>query len=159
MKGKTVGLIRSILKKWGVLGVLMLSACTSTMVKLPDLNAALKSITGMDEPSYDVAYTDLNRDGLKDAVVLLKGRQWCGSGGCTMMIFVNDGDHYQFLSKSTVTSPPILLAPEQHNGWQDLVVWSNGKGPVTMRYDGRKYPRNPSMQASRKIKTGQVLIE
>lgn len=36
---------------------------------------------------YLEAWRDLNGDQIKDAVVLLQGKEWCGSGGCTMLIY------------------------------------------------------------------------
>ncbi|MGF1694383.1 hypothetical protein L4D20_12075 [Vibrio kyushuensis] len=110
-----------------------------------DIAPHVSSATEESEPDYDVAYVDLNGDQLDDAVVLMKGINWCGSGGCTMFIFKNRGDDFQLISKSTVTRKPISVANTETLGWKDLTVWSRGKGLVLMSFDGQKYPRNPSL--------------
>ncbi len=32
------------------------------------------------QPTFNVAFNDLNQDGVEDAIVLLSGQDWCGSG-------------------------------------------------------------------------------
>lgn len=89
---------------------------------------------------------DLNGDGHEDAIVLLSGTDWCGTGGCTMLIFKNDRSGYLLLSRSTVTRSPIRVSPAITNGWKDLIVSTRGVGDALMQFDGSAYPGNPSMQ-------------
>jgi len=103
--------------------------------------------------TFRYALTDLD-DGLSDAIVLLSGHEWCGSGGCTMLVFHGTKEGFTFLSGSTITSAPIRVLPEKAHGWRTLIVFSKGKGDVLMRFDGRRYPLNPSMQP--KATAGQV---
>ena len=124
----------------------MIFGCSNQADLKPDLQQSISEATQESEPVFSVGYADLNGDGLEDAVVFLKGMQWCGSGGCTLMIFENLGDNYQLISKSSVTSTPISVAKTENNGWKDLVVWSRGKGLVVMKFDGDKYPYNPSLE-------------
>lgn len=52
-----------------------------------------------DQSLFDVAFDDLNVDGQDDAIVL-KRQEWCGSGGCTMLIFKGKSNQeFEFLSK------------------------------------------------------------
>ncbi len=100
-----------------------------------------------ERPSFRHALVELNGDGQPDAIVLLQGTEWCGSGGCTMLVFrgtANGG--FGFVSRSTITYEPIRLLPERTKGWNTLVVYSKGKGDVLMRFDGTRYPLNPSLQ-------------
>jgi uncharacterized protein YecT (DUF1311 family) len=96
-------------------------------------------------PEFDYALTDLNGDGKADAIVLLRGSQWCGTGGCTLLIFKGKQEGFEFISNSTISSH-IRVSPEKRNGWKTLVVYTKGIGDVVMPFNGAKYPSNPSMQ-------------
>src|SRR5262245_44169381 len=39
------------------------------------------------QPTFRHALIDLDGDGRPDAIVLLRSQDWCGSGGCTMLVF------------------------------------------------------------------------
>lgn len=96
---------------------------------------------------FEVAYADLNNDGIKDGIVLLEGANWCGSGGCTLLIFEGlENGEYRLASKSTVASAPIYVLEATTNGWSDLSVYTHGKGQVMMKWGGSNYPSNPSLQ-------------
>lgn len=95
-------------------------------------------------PSFRHALTDLNGDRQQDAVVLLLGPGWCGSGGCTLLILKGAKDRFALVSSTSVTLEPIRQARDRARGWSNLIVHSRGRGDVVMRYDGRRYPGNPS---------------
>ena len=123
----------------------MVVGCSHQSYLLPQLQQSVSAITQESDPLFSNGYADLNNDGLDDVLVYLQGPQWCGSGGCTLMVFQNLGSSYTFISKSTVTRTPISVAKTTHNGWHDFIVWSRGTGFVLMQYDGDKYPHNPSL--------------
>ncbi|MUJ23615.1 hypothetical protein [Aliivibrio fischeri] len=135
------------MKYWWILFSLFLFGCNEEAHEIPDINQAVSLISQENKPNFDVGYADLNSDGLDDAIVMLKGMNWCGSGGCTVLIFQNTGSDFTFISKSTVTGSPIRIAETKTSGWNDIIVWSKGKGSVLMRFDGESYPSNPSMQS------------
>lgn len=99
-----------------------------------------------DTPMFRQAFTDLDGDGHVDAVVLLSSPAWCGSGGCNMLVFHGTKDGFTFVSSSTITNEPIRVSSEKTSGWRTLIVYSRGKGDVLMRFDGKRYPLNPSTQ-------------
>ena len=107
-----------------------------------------------ERPPFRQALTDLNADGQVDAIVLLLGSSWCGSGGCNMLVFRGTNDGFTFVSASTITNEPIRVSPENTQGWKTLIVHSKGKGDVLMQFNGTHYPLNPSLQS--KATTGQV---
>jgi hypothetical protein len=112
-------------------------------------------------PPLRYALSDLDGDGHADAIVLLLGRDWCGSGGCTMLIFRAVNDRFDFVSGSTITGQPIRVSSEKTNGWRTLIVFSKGKGDVTMHFNGKRYPLNPSLQpkaAPAEVSAAQVVI-
>jgi hypothetical protein len=97
-----------------------------------------------------VDYIDLNGDGERDALVILVGSNWCGSGGCTLKVFHGHDGHYHSVSTSTLIRTPIAVSDRKTNGWRDLIVEVSGGGissrKVALKYDGKKYPANPSLQ-------------
>jgi hypothetical protein len=111
-------------------------------------NYIYRNITDVvSDETFRFALQDLNGDGRADAIVLLTGREWCGSGGCTMLIFMGAEDGYSFVSKITITSPPIRISNNRVRGWRTLIVSSKGKGNVALRLNKSfQYPTNPSMQ-------------
>ena len=109
---------------------------------------------------YLETWTDLNGDQIKDAVVLLQGAEWCGSGGCTMLIYHAKNDHsLTLVTKTTVTNTPIYQLSSTHNGWSDLSVYSKGVGQVKLSFDGKSYPSNPSLEKSYQIQKADQQLE
>lgn len=116
-----------------------------------------------DKTQYLSAFHDLNQDGQSDAVVLLQGLNWCGSGGCTLLIYQGlPNQQFKLVNKTTVTNPPVYVSQQKSHGWKNLIVQSRGLGAVQLTFDGTAYPSNPSLlpalttqQASEKM---QLLI-
>ncbi|MGF2636754.1 hypothetical protein ACQUFW_10370 [Acinetobacter johnsonii] len=68
------------------------------------LKLAIQAYT-QDQSDYQTSLYDLNQDGIDDAVVLLSGMEWCGSGGCTLLVFQGLANgSFQPHSKMTVSS-------------------------------------------------------
>jgi len=107
-----------------------------------------------ERPPFRHALTDLNADGQADAIVLLLGSSWCGSGGCNMLVFRGTKDGFRLVSASTITTGPIRVSTENTQGWKTLIVYSKGRGDVLMQFNGTHYPLNPSLQSKATI--GQV---
>lgn len=96
---------------------------------------------------YQYAFYDLNQDGIQDAIVMLKGTNWCGSGGCTVLVYQGmSRDKFQPHSKMTVADVPIVALNSKTQGWSDLSVYSRGSGQVILKFNGRSYPANPSLE-------------
>lgn len=108
---------------------------------------------------------DLNDDGKSEVVVYLVGSYTCGSGGCTALIFTQNGQDYRLVSRHTVVNAPILVTPQKTAGWKDLVMLVSGGGAkqqyTRTRFNGRTYPGNPSVQPAVPANTtlqGQALV-
>ena len=115
-------------------------------VATAQLEKAISDVT-KDDSTYQLAYADLNRDGIDDALVLLEGSNWCGSGGCTLLVFEGiENGNFKLNSKSTVASATIYVIEQDSTGWSDLSVYSKGTGQVMMKWGGSNYPSNPSLQ-------------
>jgi len=144
------------------LSALVVAGCQTTSSTLqeatatPQLASAIKAFT-KDDSSYQVAYADLNNDGINDSIVLLEGANWCGSGGCTMLVFEGlEGGDFKLASKSTVASAPIYVLEKDSNGWSDLSVYTKDKGQVMLKWGGSNYPSNPSLQPTLIIDSKEV---
>ena len=141
-----------------LLGTLLLLSPTLALAgNIPALEMAIKAWTKESTIStYKYAFVDLNDDGNDDAVVLITDNQYCGSGGCSFVIFTGEAGGFKLVSSSTTTREPILLLPEKKKGWHTLSVLISGggakPGQVLMRFNGTKYPGNPSMQPRAKNK-------
>jgi hypothetical protein len=108
----------------------------------------LEHITAVESAeTFRFALPDLNGDGHPDAIVLMSGRAWCGSGGCTMLVFRGVRNRFDFVSRSTVTNPPIRISKRTVRGWRTLIVGTGGIGNVLLSVDsGLRYPPNPSVE-------------
>jgi hypothetical protein len=115
---------------------------------------------------FTYALVDLNGDGKPEAVVYLMGNDWCGSGGCTTLILVRDGDSWRLLTKVAISRPPIRVLVTKSNGWRSIGVWVQGGGiqpgyEAELRFDGKTYPANPSTLSARPVTgtpDGETLI-
>ena len=113
----------------------------------PALAVAVRTFAGgPEDPSFRHSFAALNGDRSPEALVLLSGSKWCGSGGCTLLVFRQVRGKFVLASRITVTQTPIRVLPESTHGWKTLIVYSKGRGNVLLRFDGNRYPLNPSMQ-------------
>jgi hypothetical protein len=107
---------------------------------------AVRVYTSSEAPSYRQLSVHLSHSLQPEAVVLLTGQNWCGSGGCTLLVFRKVREKFTLVSRSTVTGTPIRVLAETSRGWKALIVHSKGRGNVLLRFDGTRYPLNPSLQ-------------
>ncbi|MBW3698552.1 hypothetical protein EK599_23030 [Vibrio sp. T187] len=102
--------------------------------------------TSPDDTQYRWLTYDLNGDGNDE---LLAQLDWCGTGGCTLLIFENHQNQWRFNSRITQVKGSITLGNKQQHGWQDLLFNISGGGAVPaqhkLSYDGVSYPLNPSV--------------
>lgn len=128
----------------------------SQMTEKQGLKLAVQAYT-QDQSDYQTRLYDLNQDGIDDAVVLLSGMEWCGSGGCTLLVFQGLANgSFQPHSKMTVSSTPIYALSSQTQGWRDLSVYTRGLGQVILKYNRKSYPSNPSLASKYTANLKQV---
>ncbi len=96
---------------------------------------------------------DLNGDSINEIFAGLTGPYFCGSGGCTIYLFNNDGT---VLTRFTVADYPIVVSDSKTMGFKDLIIKSNGQNHL-VKFDGKKYPSNPSMEPVLKLIPGDGL--
>jgi hypothetical protein len=96
---------------------------------------------------------DLNGDGKNEIFVGLTGPYFCGSGGCSILLLDNHGN---LVTGFTVARYPVIIDKVKTNGWNDLFIHSGGKDRI-IKFDGKKYPSNPSNQPALKVIPGDGL--
>lgn len=130
------------------------------------MRAFLQTFDAELKDRFIAALADLNGDGNPEAIVYLTSNDWCGSGGCTMLILKQDGDSWRLLTEVSITKPPIRVLGKKSNGWRDVGVWVQGGGiqpgfEAQLRFDGKMYPANPSTAPARPLMgkvSGETLI-
>jgi len=115
--------------------------------------------------SYVASLHDLNGDGTQEALVLLTGTDWCGSGGCALLVAQHGGAAWRLISKITLVHPPVVALDRKRFGWQSLSVTVGGGGvithPVTLDFRQGRYPSNPPTLSASPASTpssGETLI-
>lgn len=155
--------------------VLTISTCFAQIsrkaeVSNPDEESIRKLFQARDDDRstrYLAAFRDLNGDGIPEAIVYLIGRQWCGSGGCPLFVLQKSGGSWKVVTSTTITNPPIRVLDRKLNGWHNLGVWVQGGGiqpgyEAELRFNGKTYPRNPSVPPARRAAkdlAGKVVIK
>lgn len=101
-------------------------------------------------------------------LVYLATGDWCGSGGCTLLVLEPGPDGLKPLSRSTISRPPIRVLKTRTNGMPDLSVQVRGDsypgdGPkfVALPFDGRTYALNPTVPPARLLQgpvDGEIAI-
>lgn len=101
---------------------------------------------------YALARVDLNNDGRREVVAYLLDQNFCGSGGCTMVILTPSGSAYRRIGNTPTTRLPIRLLPSRHNGWRDIATDVRGHGfaneRATVAYNGYRYLRQAGPPAA-----------
>jgi hypothetical protein len=111
------------------------------------------------ETRYIAVFRDLNGDGTPEVIAYLVGNDWCGSGGCNLFILQKHADSWKIVTSMTITHPPVRVLNDTSNGWHTLSVWVGGGGiregyEAELRFNGKTYPRNPSVPPARRAGKG-----
>lgn len=159
------------------LGASLASGCASSPIRNPAqtspspvaataepddqvLNRSIKSyLTRLHAPAwsrYEYTRVDLNRDGQRDALILLKAPygHWCDDNGCTLLILSAQNGSFTPVGTVHPVRPPLYVSPSTTNSWHDLILRVSGREEdkarnVTLRFDGGRYPSSPdSLPAS-----------
>lgn len=116
---------------------------------VPALAAAVRAYAGP-ATKFAYAFADLNEDRVADAVVLLTDREYCGSGGCALLVLQGTAAGFTVISKSTLANQPVKVSTDTHQGWRTLLVWVKaGMAPphfVRLRFAAGHYPADAGRQ-------------
>lgn len=115
-------------------------------------------------PDWDTDYTarfvDLNGDGRREAVVLISGRFWCGTGGCPLWVLTARGRSWRMVTQAPIVRAPVRLLPSRSRGWSDLsaMLYVDGTQPLyeaRLSVNGRL---NPTITPLARPSSGQVIL-
>lgn len=95
--------------------------------------------------------------------------EWCGvTGGCMLFILTSHKGTWKLLSRMTLVHLPVGILPHLTHGWHDLAISYSGRLPdgspalvvSRMRFDGKRYPLNPSVPPAEPLShpTGQSVL-
>ncbi|MEG1616521.1 MAG: hypothetical protein RR202_01705 [Bacteroidales bacterium] len=97
---------------------------------------------------------DLNGDSKNEIFVGLTGPYFCGSGGCTILLLDDQGNP---ITTFTVSDSPVVIDTDKKSqGWYDLFILSGGEYHI-MKFNGKSYPSNPSVQPVLELLPGDGL--
>jgi hypothetical protein len=112
--------------------------------------------------TYKSAQADLNGDKTPEIFIYAIGRETCGSGGCNLYVLSPKGAGYQVVLRGSVTQLPIRRLESATRGWRDIGVFVSGGGAkpreARLRFNGERYPGNPSMAPESGNPPGEILI-
>jgi hypothetical protein len=99
--------------------------------------------------SKPYSFVATNSCGTRDALVLFQDSYWCGTGGCTMLVFKNINNNLKLISVISLVRDPVIVSETKTKNWRDIIVHVSGGGGETkniaLKFNGSSYPTNPSM--------------
>jgi hypothetical protein len=119
----------------------------------------------VDGARYEVGFSDLNGDGIKEAIVYLSGREWCGTAGCQTLVLTRSRDSYRLAGRILATRPPIRVLYRKEHGWRTLGAWVRGTGvsayEAAFPFDGKNYAISAAPGYASRLKSngeGEIVI-
>lgn len=106
------------------------------------IKAALEKLGDGEVPTYEIGWSDRDGDGTPEAIVLMKGAEWCGTGGCTLVVLKQDAASWKVLSRIPTSRSPVVLLDGKTNGWRDLAVGTQGGGDSGQKMTVLKFQKN-----------------
>jgi hypothetical protein len=99
---------------------------------------------------YSAAAVSLDGGSRRQYLVYLTSRFSCGSGGCMDLLLESNDGSFKLIERFTLARLPIQILPWRSHGWHDLAMPVSGGGIIRgytalLKFNGRKYPSNPSM--------------
>jgi hypothetical protein len=89
-----------------------------------------------------------------EVLVHLLGPFFCGSGGCSLLLFTPSEGGYSLVNEFPISRLPVIVSPGRAHGWNDLVRLESGGGRpasyVRYTFDDKKYverERTPADEA------------
>jgi heat shock protein HslJ len=133
-----------------------------------DLEAAIRDVyrdyrnqNSANPARYHYNRVDLNGDRRPDVLVYLTGQYFCGSGGCTILVFQSTGRGYRAVGTIPTSRSPIIITDNQTNSWKDLIRPTSGGGARLnyswLRFQRGEYREDEEVRSNSTI-TGRAAI-
>lgn len=97
---------------------------------------------------YDIARVDLDRDGRRDGLVLMKTPHtyWCDWSGCPLLVFRAKGAGFHYVSRTENVRGPIFVSRDKSSDWRKIIMRVSGTNThdrnVVLTFNGIRYPQN-----------------
>lgn len=120
------------------------------MVLMDSVKGFLKETNAPLYSEFEFTRTDLDADGRRDALVLLKNPYgfWCGGHGCTMLVMKANNDSFTLVNSVQPIRTPVKITTQKTNGWNTMIARVSGRTDdpknVALMFDGHNYPEDPS---------------
>ena len=142
----------------------MVSCKTTTSIDTPQKIAYFISNQFLTEGDFRVLETndrkfqyqatDLNGDRIDEYLVSFSSPYFCGSGGCNLLIL---DKNFNLITNFTITRTPVLVDSKTTNGWNDIILWSNGDyHRMKFNLRDKSYPSNPSVEEVLKLESEEI---
>ncbi len=99
--------------------------------------------TGTGKGRYLYSRMDLNGDGRKEVFAYTLGSIFCGTGGCSLLLFTPADDGLALVNDFPITRTPVIVSAEKTKGWNDIFRPESGGGApasyVRHTFDGKTY--------------------
>lgn len=86
-------------------------------------------------------------------LVQFVGPEYCGSGGCNLLILRPEGETFTVLGDVTITRAPVRVLNSRTHGLPDIAVQVSGGGATPhealLPFDGVRYASNPTVAPAR----------
>ena len=79
-----------------------------------------------------------------------------------MLVFKGLKGEFKLVSSTSVTLEPIRVLKQPSSSWASLIVHSRSHGEALLRFNGKKYPTNPSrapLASDAQVQAAKVVIE
>jgi len=112
------------------------------------MNNYLKSSGAPLNSQYEFTFVDLDENGRRDALVLMKlpYTYWCGWAGCPLLVFRADAARFSFISRTENVRGPVFIAHSMTNNMRDIILRTSGTNTpdrnVVLNFDGTAYTKN-----------------
>lgn len=130
----------------------------------PDLKAFLTARTADAMAPLRYVSGEWSEADTRLVLVQFVGPEYCGSGGCNLLILRPEGDSFTVLGDVTITRAPVRVLTSRTNGLPDIAVQVSGGGAepheALLPFDGARYASNPTVAPARRTEgaPGMVVI-
>lgn len=118
---------------------------------------------GPSNSQFEFTRIDLNGDGRREGVVLLKSPHsyWCNENGCRMLVLEAGEERFEMCSEISSVRGPLIVTQARSHGWRDIVARVSGRTgwdakDVALRFDGTRYPPYPAFEPPMKVASAVI---
>lgn len=109
------------------------------------------------------AYAPLPGTGL--LLAYMQDQQYCGTGGCGILILKPQGRSFQIFDVIGGCWPPFTMLPQRHHGMPDIGIWIQGGSVLpgyqtSVSFNGKRYAYTQGFPPTHRIRrgAGRILI-